>query len=304
MRCPLCGNDKKFKYIESLFSNEVKINYKIFKCEICELEFSHPMRPAPPSHYERTEYNYRWEFFEFLKFFKNKKFKLLDIGCGEGHFLKMALENGFEVIGIDFNEKVVKTAKEKFKIEKIYPFTLEEFMKNFPYEKFGIITAFHIIEHLDNPLDFVFKLRKILKENGFFVFSLPNTKRLYVKIKERESWDYPPHHLTRWNLKSIEFLMKKTGFNIVKIKEENPFDLIMDVLMRKIHFNLTRKIYQDTKNYSKNLKDINLNVNKFKNIKRFLFLPIAFILYFPLKFLKIKGISTFIIAQKLNGDNK
>lgn len=146
---PLCGNKKNFKYIESVFSNEMNIKYEIFKCKNCEIEFSNPMKSAPPSHYQKVEYySYRWEFIEFLKFFKifkNKKLKILDIGCGEGHFLYLAQKNGFEVVGIDINEKAIKVAKEKFGIKRVYPFDLSEFIKNFPEEKFDIICAFHLI---------------------------------------------------------------------------------------------------------------------------------------------------------------
>ncbi|MEO0291987.1 MAG: class I SAM-dependent methyltransferase [candidate division WOR-3 bacterium] len=285
----------------------MNIKYEIFKCKNCEIEFSNPMKSAPPSHYQKVEYySYRWEFIEFLKFFKifkNKKLKILDIGCGEGHFLYLAQKNGFEVVGIDINEKAIKVAKEKFGIKRVYPFDLSEFIKNFPEEKFDIICAFHLIEHLEDPISFLFKVREILKEKGFFVFSLPNDRRLTVRIKEREDWDYPPHHLTRWNERSINFLIKKANFKIIKIKDEEPFVLLLDTLMKRIHFDLTKKILEKKK-IKENTGVFGFNtvkLNKLAKIKKILFFPFAFLLYLPLKFLKIKGVAKFLIVKKVDG---
>lgn len=217
MNCPLCGNRRYFKFIECVYSQEMKIQYKIFRCKNCGIEFSEPMKSASSSHYQESEwYGERWEFYETLKFFKGERGKILDIGCGESHFLNLAKKENFEIVGIDFNEEAIRRAKEKFGFERVYPFTLEEFMKKFPSEKFDMICAFQIIEHLENPVDFVLKLRKILRENGFFVFSLPNPERFQARIKwEREQWDFPPHHLTRWSNKSIQVLLEKTGFKIL-----------------------------------------------------------------------------------------
>ncbi len=302
MNCPLCGNKKSFKFIESSYSHELAIEYKIFKCKNCELEFSIPMKSAPPSHYERYEwYGERWEFFETLKFLKGKKLKIMDIGCGEGYFLNLAKKMGFEVVGIDFNKKAIEIAKEKFGIERVYPFTIEEFIEKFPDEKFDVICAFHLIEHLENPLDFIFKFKKILNKQGFFIFSIPSDRRISVKLKRREEFDYPPHHLTRWNDKSIKFLAGKTGFEIIKIKDEDcSLNSILNHLMQTIHFNLTKKFCKKENSFTKNFKcdELNGSINKIIKIKKFLFLPLAFILYFPIKFLKIKEQDKLVIAKK------
>lgn len=301
MNCPLCKSRKGFKFIEHLYSYEMKTEYKIFKCKNCGIEFSEPMKSAPPSNYEKIEwYGERWEFHEALKFLKGKGVRILDIGCGEGHFLNLAKGEGFEVVGIDFNKEAIKRAKKKFGLERVYPFTLEEFIENFPDEKFDVICAFQVIEHLENPLDFVLKLKKILKENGFFVFSIPNPERLRSRVKGiREEWDFPPHHLTRWNNKSIHFLLKRTGFEILLRKDKDLFASVLDTLMQKIHFNLTKKISE--KYRKKDFENTHINIegkmNKIIKIKQFLFSPFAFIFYFPLKLLNIKGRDLLIIAQ-------
>ena len=46
---------------------------------------------------------------EFLKKCKNK---ILDLGCGMGHYSKYIKDKGFEVVGIDFSNEMLKIAKE------------------------------------------------------------------------------------------------------------------------------------------------------------------------------------------------
>jgi len=124
-----------------------------------------------------------------------------------------------------------------------------------------------------------------------------------VRIKEREDWDYPPHHLTRWNERSINFLIKKANFKIIKIKDEEPFVLLLDTLMKKIHFNLTKKILEKKK-IKENTGVFGFNtvkLNKLAKIKKILFFPFAFLIYLPLKFLKIKGVAKFLIVKKVDG---
>lgn len=74
--------------------------------------------------------------------------------------------------------------------------------------------------------------------------------------------------------------------------------------MQKIHFNLTKKICEkygkkDFENTGINIKS---KINKIIKIKKFLFLPLAFIFYFPLKLLNIKGRDLLIIAQRCKDD--
>lgn len=273
-----------------LYVKEIGIKYEILKCKNCKLEFSNPMKSTSPSHYEKFEaYFERREFFETLKFLKGKKLKIIDIGCGEGHFLNLAKREGFEVIGIDFNLKAIEVAKEKFGIEKVYPFTLEEFIENFPYERFDVVCAFQLIEHLEDPIDFVFKLKKILNNGGFFIFSLPSDKRISVILKRREGWDYPPHHLTRWNNRSIKFLADKTGFEIIKIEEENcRLDYLLDYLTSIIRFNLAKKICKEN-DFNKNFKNDEISaslINRIIKIKKFLFLSLCNYILFSYKIFK------------------
>ena len=127
MNCPVCNTfieDKHFirKYI-SEFNNK---EYKLYHCTGCSLEFWIPLQIIP-EFYEKESLDlykslhFGREFLSvhhrpFFKYFPLRKGKLLDIGCGDGIFLKEAEKKGFEVWGIDFDKKSIETAKRKFNL--------------------------------------------------------------------------------------------------------------------------------------------------------------------------------------------
>jgi len=301
MKCPVCGNINNFIYIESINDLETGLEYKIYKCPECSLEFSSPMKSALPSHYEKfEEYFERWEFKKALNFISSKKAKIIDIGCGEGHFLNLARKKGFDVFGIDFNENAIKVAKEKFCIENVYPYTLEEFIEKFPDEKFDFVFFFHLLEHLEDPLNFMKNIKKILKEDGYIAFSLPNPKRFSLHSNFREEWDFPPHHLTRWNEKSINKLLNITGFELIKKEESLKISEILGIIMVKMSFGIIKKLSSEEKSISidTNIKKGKIFlINILKEIKKFMLYTLALYNFLKLKKKGLKSISILIIAR-------
>lgn len=310
IKCPLCNSEKDSIYLESKKDIESELVYKIYKCINCSLTFSVPMKPASAAYYQSSEewyeeYQVRWEYIRAIDFIGDKKFKILDVGCGNGYFLDLARKKGLEVTGIDINTYAVKAAKGRFGLERIYCLSAEEFMADFPDEKFDMVCLFHLIEHLNDPAGFLFKLRAIIKDNGFIVIAVPNPRRLRaICFKRKEGWDYPPHHLTRWDEKSVARLLQAAGFKMVS-NDDGPLSL------NKVLFDMDFGI----KDFFKKIK---IRIFKNKNIKKEYFKTavyfsriiriIAFILYPVVLYKAIRykkegltGNSMLIIAGKDSG---
>lgn len=295
MNCPLCSNKVNFELVES------RGNYKIFRCSECSIEFSEPMNPANSEFYHETEwYGERWEFLETLNFLKDRAKKILEVGCGEGYFLFLAIKHGFEVIGLDFNEKAIKVAKKKLPLCKIYPWTLEEFLRKFPEEKFDAICFFHLLEHLEDPVGFVSNIKKILNQGGFVIFSLPSTKRIEFFISGREKWDYPPHHLTRWNSIAVEKLFKITGLkNIYSKIEPLSVNRIHRITFSRIRLGALNRFLgtsEENQGGSDHLFKMHL-ISILVRIKTVLLFPLAYCYYLYYKIKGLSGQSILYIAR-------
>ena len=90
----------------------------------------------------------------------------IDLGCGRGEFLKMINEIGFKSLGVDNNREFVKFAKDQgLSVEKS---EVLEFLKKQESESYDLVTAFHLIEHIDakNFLNFINEIDRILKPGG------------------------------------------------------------------------------------------------------------------------------------------
>jgi len=90
-----------------------------------------------------------------------------------------------------------------------------------------------LLEHLSSPFSFVEKCYSKLISNGMIFISTPNGEGFDFKILGKKTVNItPPEHLNYFNPKSIQLLMGKAGFKVVKI--ETPGILDTDIVMREV----------------------------------------------------------------------
>jgi SAM-dependent methyltransferase len=168
----------------------------------------------------------------------------LDVGCGDGRFLRHAKEQGFEVWGIDFDKKSVENIKRNLGIDTVFAMNLEEFYE-YAKEKnlrFDIITFFEVLEHQDKPREFLERARGLLKEGGYIAGCVPNRKRLFVEtFWKYYHGDHPPHHFLRFSKSSLEKALNFSGFKDVEVyRLDFPFIALFHYLEKKLFGNLDK----------------------------------------------------------------
>lgn len=143
--------------------------------------------------------------------FSEVKGSLLDVGAGTGDFLLCSKKGGWEIQGIEPNDKARKLAKEK-------GVDLLEDITQITNEKFDIITLWHVLEHVPDLDNYIFKLKALLKDNGTLVVAVPNYKS-YDAQHYKEFWAAfdVPRHLWHFTKKSIQSLFSKSNMKVVKI---------------------------------------------------------------------------------------
>jgi len=297
MKCPLCGN--KDGLISVMKVAYPGIEYRMIHCPMCGLTFAFPMVEAPEELYTEKEwYGERWEFIRVWEIIKNGSGSILEIGCGEGFFLEKCRGKGYSLYGIDINKNALNKAREKIPEARFYTKLCIPLPEGFP-EKYNIVCAFHILEHMSDPVKFLKDINSILVNKGLLFVSIPSPRRAQKILTFREWWDYPPHHLTWWNKKSIRTLLNKTGFEILSIEfEPLRFNYVKGFILgylRNIFFK--KEIIQ--KNEPGENKKIMLHLSK-RIIKAF-FMPflnfIAALTYLSGFVLGLTGQSMFIIAR-------
>ena len=139
---------------------------------------------------------------------------LLDIGTFNGFFVKFMRDRGYLANGVDFNENALKDGIDKYDLLG----HLSTDVKDFGVEKYDCISAFEVIEHLEDPNRFLSDTSSLLNKDGILAISCPNNKMLW-----RVQVDYPPHHLSRFSPDSLRIMLEKHGFEILHHKEQMSF---------------------------------------------------------------------------------
>jgi SAM-dependent methyltransferase len=228
VKCNLCGGQdykRLFFGRDHLLPTEEK--FQVVKCSQCGLVFLNPR----PDAYE-IEHYYPREFFynpntqketelwlkkciEVVGRIKKGK-RILDIGCGTGKLIYEMQSRGWEVFGVDTSAIASSYTKEKLGIKNIYNQDLLDV--NLPEHYFDIITLWHVIEHLSDPLGTLKRINLLLKEDGVLIIDCPNFNSL-ARIIFREKW-FPlflPRHFYQFTPQILKRMLEIGGFMIEEI---------------------------------------------------------------------------------------
>lgn len=106
------------------------------------------------------------------KYSSDNKSMILDVGCGTGTVLQGLKNAGYKNgYGVDISKLFVKNARTKgLKNVFYYNGTRFPFKKN----QFDIVASFNVLEHTDNPENFIKAQISILKSSGYIIVSCPN----------------------------------------------------------------------------------------------------------------------------------
>ncbi len=235
--CPICGakskhrikltRDRILEELRKYWNSEppsdiVDIDYNIYYCKKCDFEFADPSIPGNNKFYSwivgmNSYYSQnRWEFnFVLEKLEESSARNLLDIGCGDGHFLDLVKKNKSKIpislYGLEHtNESILAAKKRGF---EVYDFHVDEKITTSITEKFDTIVLFHVLEHVVNPVIFLKNVLPLLSSRGKIYISTPLSPMHF----ERFSFDilnHPPHHLSRFSVKSYTEIARILNCNI------------------------------------------------------------------------------------------
>ncbi len=307
--CPICKQGKEFEFIRDF--ERMNNTFSLYQCSKCLVQFWLPLKAAECNWYEqRNPYRmrelvkakvYRGYHKKFFKKYKNfsKRTKVLDIGCGAGEFIFELKKRGCEVWGVDFDRGAIKIAKQRFNLENVYSLSFEEFFQKKNLPKFDVITFFEVIEHLDNPLEFIKNIKKILKPGGKIVLSAPYRERMLLNFN---NWDFPPHHFTRWNKEAIVNIFEKQGFYIADIDYVEQLKILSESIVGKFRTGLVGKSLTNNIDKKKSLffPKIIYFLGRFKD---FVFgkIPASFLWFFSKIINRKNGIMLIELEKKCSG---
>ena len=141
--------------------------------------------------------------------------RLLDVGCGNGRFLLRMQQLGWQVQGVEFNQTAVNICRQNHL--EVFHGELEQ--AGFTDESFDLITARHVVEHVQDPDAFVALAARLLKPGGRLHLRTPNSEALGRAIFGA-LW-FPnevPRHLVLFSRKNLNMLANRHGLAPVTVR--------------------------------------------------------------------------------------
>ena len=202
--CDICQSpsslihDHMQGYLENTF-------FKIYHCENCNTSFSMPRSDASDiyeSIYRNGQdvpgYSRYWRYFHTIKeksdpmrfladseeaywgvitalkmlVTEKKEKKVLEIGSGLGYLTYALHKDGYHIQGMDLSTEAVKQARQKFG-----DFYMDENLFDHAKthsEEYDIVILTEVIEHVDDPVEFLRAIKKLLTKNGKIIATTPN----------------------------------------------------------------------------------------------------------------------------------
>lgn len=221
-----------------LFQYEKLKEYKIYFCNSCmiaSISSSFDYLLNCQFSYSKSEYKH-----EQLRFEKNnnwiidriRKYKLsgrvLDVGCGYGLFSSQLLAYG------DYELDAIEPLNDPVYLQKtnanIFKMSVEEFLNRNSKQKYDIIILNDIIEHLDDPIGVLTKLKVLLQKDGAMLIQTPNYRSVMQYLSKEWSWWMPEDHRFVLSPRSFRLLCKKAGLKDVYFTTyEQPYDFFQNV---------------------------------------------------------------------------
>ena len=231
MTCYLCGK-LGFSPREGVVRDNPEL--EIRECSSCSLVYLSTNGHIREGHYEASgmhgelppsmevwlkdaEADDKRRFQMLLPSLVNKS--LLDFGCGAGGFMNLAKTVASEVTGVELEERVTKHWGSHMKIHT----GLDQVD-----EKFDIVTAFHVVEHLTDPIEVLRQLGHCMSRGGRMVIEVPSANDVLLtlyKCADFQRFTYWSQHLFLFNTRTLQLLVQQAGLKLLAIQQVQRYPL-------------------------------------------------------------------------------
>jgi 2-polyprenyl-3-methyl-5-hydroxy-6-metoxy-1,4-benzoquinol methylase len=138
---------------------------------------------------------------------------VLDVGCATGTLLAFLRNRGWDVKGVEISPAAEYACNIRQLDVRDIP--LEE--TSFPQCSFDIVLASHLIEHLNDPFNFLEEVHRILKDNGLIFITTPNINGLQAHLYGGKWRSAIFDHLYLFSGRTLKKMLKKAGFKVEKV---------------------------------------------------------------------------------------
>lgn len=208
----------------------VRDSWKYYKCHGCGAIF---LAPVPDTETLQAYYNQTYSVV-MERYFRSVERKappllaelqrripgrgrLLEIGCSYGGFLRKAQQCGWDVAGIEIDNRASAHGREKLGINVLCGSLESEFHRLQP--PYDAIVTFHVLEHVVEPMRFLSLCRELLRPGGVLLLKTPNVASWIAKqTKSQWAWLSPPAHIHLFTPTALCRSLEQSGFRVEQVQ--------------------------------------------------------------------------------------
>jgi 2-polyprenyl-3-methyl-5-hydroxy-6-metoxy-1,4-benzoquinol methylase len=201
------------------------------KCVECGLLFNSPRLSNDqfPALYDRNYYFFfrsaKQEFLRILAMYQRTiaviqqtiaPQKVLEIGSAKGYLLALLKEVGWQVQGVEISADAARYAEEQFGVPT-FPGTIEAYATSKHCERFPLVLAIDVLEHVLSPQAFLEGIEQVIEENGMLIVDTPNGNAFNLSV-EGASWKgFNPFHIFLFSPANITQLLHMHGYRVERL---------------------------------------------------------------------------------------
>jgi 2-polyprenyl-3-methyl-5-hydroxy-6-metoxy-1,4-benzoquinol methylase len=141
--------------------------------------------------------------------------RFLDVGCSEGIYVAAAAQLGWKAVGGDIDLAKIRRAKARGLDVRQMDFSDTQFRQGFDF-----ILLRHVIEHVDEFVEFVRATSSLLRPDGVLCVECPNQAGIDARLHRRTLKEgrflgnlYPPSHIHAFEPRALHKLSSKLGLH-------------------------------------------------------------------------------------------
>lgn len=204
------------KYFEGLST------IQLYQCLDSKLKFYYPGKTAGDDEFYGSLEQFPWYYMEWkwehavAQGLIKKTDDVLEVGCGDGNFLKGISSVAKTATGLELNKSAVKKGTESGL--RIFDQSIQDFARANP-NMYDVVCMFQVLEHIPYIKDFLEASVATLKPGGSLIISVPNNVS-NSPILESSILNMPPHHAGLWDAVSLTNLQSLFGIKLENIITE------------------------------------------------------------------------------------
>jgi 2-polyprenyl-3-methyl-5-hydroxy-6-metoxy-1,4-benzoquinol methylase/glycosyltransferase involved in cell wall biosynthesis len=221
--CPACANGS------AVYIGTGRDEIRLRRCRSCGLAFHKEFSNSSEigdfyGHYYReenmafssiTESRFRSLMDSFQSY--RESGRILDVGCGAGHLLKVAMDCGWRAYGTE----IAAGAFDQLARLGVDAYHGELQSARYSDGFFDVVYCSEVIEHLLDPVSFLEESARILRPGGLLYLTTPNFNSLSRRLLGLEWRVFGKEHVCYFTPASLSRALRQAGFMAIRARTRN-----------------------------------------------------------------------------------